>query len=114
MDLRNLTPHPVVLRDAGGTDHTLPSVGVARVTSTPGILRELGLPVPVADADDFGEVTGLPDPEPGVFFLVSAMVGSAIKGRGREDVLVPGTGPSDSAVRDEKGRIIAVTRLKRI
>jgi len=34
-----------------------------------------------------------------VFFLVSA-------------ILMPGTGPADGAVRNEKGHVIAVTRLK--
>lgn len=114
MHIRNLTPHPIVLRDSNGVDHTFPSEGIARVASTPGPLSDIGLPVPVAEPDGFGETTGLPDPEPGVFIIVSAMVGSALKGQGREDVLVPGTGPADGPIRNEKGWVVAVTRLKRI
>lgn len=109
----NLTPHAIVLRSAGGEDTTVPpSGGVARVASTPGTLAAVdGLPVPVASPTTFGEVTGLPAPVEGVFFIVSAMVGSALTGKGRTDVLMPGTGPADNAVRNEKGHIVAVTRL---
>lgn len=111
--LCNLTPHPLVLRGADGTDTTVPPSGnVARVSSTPGSLTEVpGVPVPVASATVFGAVTDLPDPQDGVFFLVSGMVGAALVGRGRTDVLMPGTGPNDAAVRNDKGHIIAVTRL---
>jgi hypothetical protein len=44
------------------------------------------------------------------------MVGDAMKQKGlvRPDVLVPGTGPGDGAVRNDKGHIVAVTRLKRV
>lgn len=109
----NLTPHPIVLRAAEDTDYTFPSAGVARVTSTPGALETIaGVPVPVAGATTFGEVVGLPEPTEGTFFVVSAMVGSALRGS-RPDVLCPGTGPADGAVRDEAGRIIAVTHLVR-
>ena len=62
MTIVNLTPHPIVLRAADGTDHVFPSAGVARVTSTPGVLDAIpGVPVPVADASVFGQVIGLPD-----------------------------------------------------
>lgn len=40
------------------------------------------------------------------------IVGAAVKGRG--DVLVPGTGPADRAVRNEAGQIVAVTCLKQV
>lgn len=117
--LVNLTPHAVVLRDAAGVDHTFaPRLGTdgkplpARVQATPGGLVDLGLPVPVATPDVFGAVLDLPNPEPETFLLVSAMVGSALAGS-RPDVLVPGTGPADGAVRNEKGHVVAVTRLKR-
>lgn len=110
--LINCTPHDIVLRDASGIDHTISASGIVpRVASTPGALRDLGLPVQVADADTFGDVTGLPDAVDGTFLLVSAMVGAALSGS-RPDVLVPGTGPADGCIRDG-GRIVAVTRLKR-
>ena len=60
----------------------------------------------------FGEIQNLPEPQPETLYIVSALVGAALKGA-REDVLLPGTGPQDSAVRDTEGRIVAVTRLVR-
>lgn len=113
MPLKNLTPHSITLRDPQGNDHILPSDGVARVASTPGTLGTLdGVPVPVAGRTVFGEVVGLPDPEPGVWLIVSAIVGAALNGS-RADVLLLGTGPNDGAVRDDAQRIVAVTRLVR-
>jgi hypothetical protein len=139
--LVNLTPHPLVLRNELGEDTTIPASGeVARVASTPGLPETIeGIPVPVMGKDVFGQVVGLPPPwyrctkcgadDPGMsdcdaggnhevvvafYFVVSALVGAAIAGFPREDILVPGTGPADEAVRDGEGKIIAVTRLKRI
>lgn len=111
MTLINLTPHPIVLRSPNGEDTTIqPSGTVARVSATSGALQDVqGLPVPVAQPDTFGAVQGLPEPTGGTFYIVSAMVGAHVK---RADVLMPGTGPSDGALRNEKGHIIAVTRLK--
>ena len=113
MNLVNLTPHALTLR-ADGTDHVLPPSGtVARVSSIPGALENVsGVPVPVASATIFGDIEGLPAPVDGTLFIVSAMVLSALRGS-RPDVVGPGTGPADNAVRDDKGRIVAVTRLVR-
>jgi len=113
MTIINLTPHDIVLRSVDGTDHIIPKSGmVARVTSTPGTKTEIpGCPVQVMTPDTFGEVINLPDPTPDTMFLVSAMVGSAMSGK-RSDILVPGTGPNDGAVRNDKGHILAVTCLK--
>ena len=115
MVIANLTPHAIVLRAADGADTIIaPSGAVARVTSVPGVSGTVdGVPVPVWTADAFGEVIDLPEPQPGTLFLVSAMVGGAVAGT-RDDVVVPGTGPNDGAVRNEKGHIVAVTRLKRV
>lgn len=60
-------------------------------------------------------VAGHPGTRPGTFFIVSAIVGAALHASGstRTDVLCPGTGPADGAVRNEQGHIVAVTRLVR-
>lgn len=116
--LVNLTPHAVTLRHAGGDVTIQPAGTVARVTSTPGAVfasafhtAEGGaFQFPVAAPTTFGAVEGLPDPTPGTMFIVSALVGSALKGA-RSDVVMPGTGPNDGAVRNDKGHIVAVTRL---
>ena len=107
----NLMPHTATLRDAYGFDHVIaPSGTIARVSTTPGALREVeGLPVPVASATVYGEIEGLPEPQDGTIYVVSALVlGRAV---GRTDVFAPGTGPQDGAIRDDAGRIVAVTRL---
>lgn len=110
MQLINLTPHPIVLR-SGKVDVTVPPSGtVVRVLSTPGeVLPIEGVPVPVYAAPSWGSVEGLPEPVPGTFYIVSALVAARCAHRG--DVVSPGTGPADGAVRDDAGRIVAVTRL---
>ena len=111
--LINLTPHPIVLRNAAGEDFTIASSGVARVTSTPGALNEApGIPIPVAEATVYGAVEGLPPPADNVCYVVSGLVLMALKGA-RSDVFGPGTGPNDGAIRNDKGHIVAVTRLVR-
>lgn len=112
--LINCTPHALTLRAADGTDTVIPPSGtVARVSSTPGPLETVaGVPVPVAGMQTFGGVEGLPEPVTGTMFIVSAMVLAALRGS-RPDVAGPGTGPNDGAVRNERGHIVAVTRLVR-
>ena len=120
MNVVNLTPHSLTLRAPDGTDTVIPASGmVARVGNTPGVATgQLVCGVPVKGADQTGEVEGLPEPQKGTVFLVSGFVGAALAGTGRQDVLVPGTGPRDGAVRFTegplKGKIQAVTCLKQV
>lgn len=107
--LVNLTPHAIVLRKAEKDTVIPPSGKIARVSSMPGSLKDLGLPVDVATATVYGEIDGLPAPEADTFYIVSGLVLS--RAVGRDDVFGPGTGPSDNAIRDAENRIIAVTRL---
>lgn len=111
MAFRNFTPHTLNLILPDGSELVFPSEGVARVSATPGKVSMVD-GIPVAAPDTFGEVTGLPD-EAGTdsddYFIVSGMVGAALKGV--TGILVPGTGPSDNPVRVD-GRIVAVTRFK--
>ena len=109
----SLLPHSITLRLPDGSDVEIPPSGaVARVSSTPGAVGVIdGIPVPVAGRTTFGPVTGVPIEQPGTWFLVSGLVGAALQGR-RDDVLVPGTGPDDGAVRVD-GKVVAVTRLVR-
>lgn len=111
IEIINLTPHALTLRAPDGTDTVIaPSGTVARVAATPGALETLpGVPVPVARPDVFGEVEGLPELVTGTIYIVSALVGARVC---RPDVLTLGTGPSDGAIRNDKGQVIAVTRLK--
>ena len=113
----NLAPHRVVIRSIGPlgiSDRVIESNGLARVDSTPG--RNL----PVEECPDgiicetppaWGDVIGLPEPSEGIAYIVSQMVAARVPHR--KDVFSPGTGPKDGAVRDDKGQIVAVTRLIR-
>ena len=106
----NLTPHPLTLKSASGEVVLPPSGTVARVTASPGPVKAVeGFPVPCHAPDTFGAVEGLPAPVEGTFYVVSALVGAAAP---RSDVLTPGTGPNDNPIRNEKGHVVAVTRLK--
>lgn len=107
--LVNLTPHALKLSNEGEEWTIEPSGSVARLAATPGDLRRLeGVPVPVAQPDEYGQVEGLPEPKAGVWYVVSGLVGAHVH---RPDVLMPGTGPKDEPIR-EAGQIVAVTRLK--
>ena len=121
MNLVNLTPHEIVL--AFGADNAerlvIPVSGIiARVASTPGVAETVnGVPVPVMGRQAWGKVENLPDPVEGTLFIVSAMVLGRPECLSRTDVVGPGTGPNDGAIRYDdgprKGQVIAVTRLVR-
>jgi len=112
--LINLTPHALTLRDVQGADHIVPPSGIiARVTTVAGEAETVAeVPVPVFGRDSFGKVSGLPEAANDTILIVSMVVASALNCT-RSDVVRPGTGPQDGAVRDEQGRIVAVTRLIR-
>lgn len=107
MTLINLTPHAIsILDEANNPVLVLPSAGVARAASTRtcvGTVETEGISIPV-NATSFGEVVGLPDPQPGVGYIVSVLTAQAAKGR--DDIFV-----TDDAVRDAEGRIIGCRAL---
>jgi len=111
MRLVNCTPHSITIADKdGNVIRTIePSGHIARVAVEQ---REVGTVdgIPVVESV-FGQVEGLPDPEPGVVYIVSTPTMLAARQMGRTDVVSPDTGPS--AVRDEQGRIVAVRRFQR-
>ena len=110
----NYMPHDATVLTEDGEVIKFVSQGVARVAVAQGSLEELG-GITIKGRDVFGEIEGLPDPSPGVYFIVSAVVG-ANKGS-RTDLLMPGTGPADNPVRFEegplKGKVKMVRLLKR-
>lgn len=107
----NLTPHDIVVQDSNGGSTTFPASGnVARVASTPGeLVRYAASDVPVYGYPVYGPVEGLPDPKDGIMYIVSLL--SLSQCSGRDDVVSPGTGPYDGAIRNEKGEVVAVTRF---
>ena len=103
----NLTPHVInVLNE----DNTLlkaiePSGVVARCSTCREEAGKIdGIPV---NRTSFGVVSGLPGPEPGTYYIVSALTAQAVPNRA--DVLV-----TDDAVRDQEGRIIGCRALAHI
>lgn len=98
----NLTPHEVTLRvslaEAGERVRVYtPSGQVARVSVEYSTHSHIG-PIPLVSGS-YGEVTGLPMPRPGVFFIVSALVRQAMPQR--MDLLSPA-----NLLRDDQGRIV--------
>ena len=100
--IRNFTPHEIVVR-IDEKELRFPSEGIARVkvNQVEGIPID-GIPV---NLQEFGEVEGLPEPEKGVFLIVSGIVLNAVSGI-REDCVAPDTG--SGAIRNDKGQIVAV------
>ena len=101
----NLTPHAITLSTAAGDVTFPPSGQVARVST---IAQDTGLVVAGVRVvrNTYGPVTGLPaNGEP---CIVSGMVLGALPA-GTLNVYAPATGPT--AVRDERGQVIAVTEL---
>lgn len=111
MEFVNLTPHQVTLFLPNGEKMIFPASGqIARVAVKSAPPREIeGIPVPVLPAPEYGEVEGLPEPQPGRAYIVSGLV--LARCHGRTDVFAPATGPQDGAVRDDAGRIVGVTKL---
>ena len=112
MNIINLTPHALNLMPAGpiGPVVTIPPSGqVARCAVDRvqvGTVTIDGISVPV-NQTRFGEVSGLPDPQPNTIYVVSVIVAQAVPDRW--DVFIP-----DDAVRDDQGRVIGARALTHI
>ena len=92
----NFTPHALNVVGLDGSVTTFPSVGVARVsTSTVSVTPINGFGVV---STEFLDVTGLPDPQDGIFYVVSRLVLSACPDR--TDLLCPG-----ELIRDSGGNV---------
>ena len=113
--LVNLTPHSItfVLPDRQITIGPSGTVARCSVEKNPcgaitlydgaKVLAEIPL-----NQNQYGEVTGLPDPQPDTYYIVSLIVAQALRGK-RDDVLVV-----DDTVRDSEGRIIGARALARL
>lgn len=107
MTIINLTPHAITFLDENNSVLATvePSGVVARAAQTRDRISEVnGIPV---NQCSYGEVTGLPDPQDGTIYLVSALTAQAC--RNRNDVFI-----TDDAVRDDAGRIIGCRAIARI
>jgi len=105
----NLTPHTVVLlNEQNDVAEVVPSTGlasVAPITKAMPSLSSANGNVPLALVG-FGAVSGIPAPQDGVLYIVSALVAGRA---GRDDVASPGQCPVGGhkgcpACRDEQGK----------
>jgi len=103
----NLTPHTItVVNSDNQTIREYPSTGVARVataTTQAGFVDGISIYQTI-----FGSVEGLPDPQDGVFYIVSMVVAQAVSGR--QDIIAPDTGPTAYRI---DGKIIGVRQFAR-
>lgn len=109
MNFVNLTPHVIELSLMGGRVAIPASGMVARLDVSWDALPEViydGLRIPVL-IPRYGELRGLPEPQPDTLYLVSSL--ALAHCGGRRDVLAPDTGAT--AIRGVDGRIMATTRL---
>ena len=112
MTIVNLTPHALNLMPAGpdGPTVTIPPSGqVARCTVDRVQVDTItvdGISVPV-NKTQFGQVSGLPDPQPDTIYVVSALVAQAAPDR--QDLFIV-----DDAIRDDQGRIIGARALAQV
>lgn len=109
----NLTPHTVnVVDDLGNTIISIASSGnVSRVTTQQTVVGNIaGIDIV---RTVFGDVDGLPDPQPDTVYVVSTLVLQALKDSGisRSDVVAPDTSPQ-SVVRNTDGQIVGVKRFQ--
>ena len=101
----NLTPHSITLL-CGVTPMVIPPSGVvARVSSHTEVIGNIG-DIPITKTA-YSAVEGLPEPEEGTIYIVSALVAQRVPAR--DDVFIP-----NESVRDENGRIIGCKSLARI
>ena len=107
----NLTPHTITfVDDVGNIVLTVEPLGqVARCAASRVQVDTVtvdGIAIPV-NRTQFGEVTGLPEPQEGTIYIVSSLTAQAVPER--EDVFIV-----DDSVRDEQGRIIGVRALAHV
>jgi len=101
INIINCTPHPINIVSHG---EIKPSGIIPRVSTTEVEAGNIeGIPCVTQSR---GVVTGMPEPEKDTIFIVSGFVFNATD---RKDVVAPDTGKT--AIRNEKGHIIAVTRF---
>lgn len=106
--LINLMPHDIRLQDAAGRRALLPASGlVARCSPARSFIRFVtldGLSVPVYHTQQ-GPVRNLPDPQPGILYVVSSYTALAAL---RPDLVIP-----DSIIR-QGGRPVACRSLSAV
>lgn len=107
MNVVNLMPHTIRVM-VGEDVQEFPASGiVARCQTIETVEKAVdGLPVV---SQQFGEIEGLPEPQPETIYLVSKVIGNALAAS-RNDIYGPNTSPN-SVIRNANGQITAVRSL---
>lgn len=110
--LVNLTPHPIRIYGPGADDSMPPEVVIEPSGSVARIgCDELGAGMSMAGNShivvEYGRIEGLPDPRPGVDYVVSLLI--ALAAKHRNDLLAP-----YGEVRNNEGTMIGCRFLQRI
>ena len=108
MRLVNCTPHPIDLVTEGGVVTVPPSGIVVRVAEVPhprGSITVEGVAIPLVEKR-FGQLEGLPEPQEGVLYILSALAATAAWAQGRRDVVTVG-----DPVRVAEGRVVGARAL---
>ena len=108
---RNLTPHALNVKALDGSTLVLPPSpnGAARVIYDrlpPEQVNIAGHEIAITVAGSPREIIGLPEPEPGVVYIVAKAVADAAPHRG--DLMSPG-----KLIRDADGKVIGCDGLTR-
>ncbi len=99
----NLIGHDITISGYG----TLPKAeNPCRVETRERVVGKVA-DIPIVETH-FSEIQNLPEPEEGVYYIVSRIAMDFIPFN-REDVFCVDTGPT--AIRDENGQVVAVTQL---
>ena len=104
----NLTPHAVnIVGDDNSVVTTIPASGnVARCSQTIDVIGSItvnSVAITISSSS-YGEVVDLPDPQAGVYYIVSRLVMSACPAR--QDLLCP-----NDLVRNDAGQVIGCRSL---
>lgn len=111
----NLTPHAITLQVCKGTEVVFSTSNkIARLTTEEKIVgyyeTQVGS-VPIIETRVVGQ-DNIPDPASNIQFLVSSMVLDSLDSEYHGLAFAPDTGPT--AIRNEVGQIIAVTRFRTV
>lgn len=111
----NLTPHPITFKLNNESITFQPSGKVARIISSGATQQDImvnGITISYVNPG-VESIVDLPKPQENTYYIVSSLVLNHLRSSGskRSDVIAPGTGPKDNAIRDEKGNIIAITKF---
>lgn len=103
----NMTPHTINYVKADGSTLVLESAGLIRCASVSTLVETLGGEFLVYH-NSYKLEEELPSPQEGVYYIVPALVTSALSGK-RDDILVV-----NNTVRDEAGHIVGCNSFARI